>query len=151
MLTQAVGYASVALGHLSRVPGGVALVRSLAKDCGIPGPYLSKIMNTLAREGLVLTQRGVGGGVRLARDASTITLLDICVAMKDPAITDRCLLGEGPCTDERHCPAHAFNVERRARLMEFLGSTTVADIGSFGTAGARGVGVAGFSRSVRIE
>lgn len=130
MLTQAVGYAAVALGYLAEAPGGVALVRNIAKDCGMPAPYLSKIINQLARTDLVHTQRGVGGGVRLARPADQITLYDLCKALNDPAIENRCLLGIADCSDDRACPAHAFNVERRERLLTFLESTTVARVGA---------------------
>ena len=130
MLTQAVGYAAVALGYLAESPGGVALVRTIADDCAMPAPYLSKIINQLARADLVLTQRGVGGGVRLARPADQITLYHICKALNDPAIENRCILGIADCSDDRACPAHAFNVDRRQRLLAFLESTTVAGIGA---------------------
>lgn len=130
MLTQAVGYASVAMGYLALCPDGVALVRTIAEQRGIPAPYLAKIVHQLARAGLVRTQRGVGGGVRLARSADTITLFDVCVALNDPAIETRCMLGIDACSDARACPAHRFNVERRERLISFLRGTTVADVGS---------------------
>lgn len=131
MLTQAVGYASVAMGYLALCPEGVALVRTIAEQRGIPAPYLAKIVHQLARAGLVRTQRGVGGGVRLARAPEDITLYDVCIALNDPAIETRCMLGIDECTEARACPAHRFNVERRERLVSFLRSTTVADVGAF--------------------
>lgn len=131
MLTQAVGYAAVAMGHLASCPEGTALVRHIADERGIPAPYLSKIVHQLARAGLVRTQRGVGGGVRLAKPAEEITLFDLCVALNDPAIETRCMLGIEQCADARSCPAHAFNVDRRERLISFLRSTTVAEVGAF--------------------
>lgn len=131
MLTQAVGYASVAMGYLASCPDGVALVRTIAEQRGIPAPYLAKIVHQLARAGLVRTQRGVGGGVRLARSPEDITLYDVCIALNDPAIETRCMLGIDECNDARACPAHRFNVERRERLISFLRSTTVADVGAF--------------------
>ncbi len=131
MLTQAVGYAAVALGYLASCPDGVALVRTIAEHRGIPAPYLAKIIHQLARAGLVRTQRGVGGGVRLAKPAEEITLYDLCIALNDPAIEARCMLGIENCSDTRACPAHRFNVERRDRLTCFLRSTTVDQIGHF--------------------
>lgn len=130
MLTQAVGYASVAMGYLASHPGGVALVRSIAEDRGIPAPYLAKIIHQLARAGLVRTQRGVGGGVRLARPAEEITLYDLCVALSDPAIQTRCMLGIEECSEARSCPAHRFNTEGRDRLVSFLRSVTMQQIGN---------------------
>jgi Rrf2 family protein len=137
MLTQAVGYAAVAMGYLAQKADGAALVRTIADDCAIPAPYLSKIINQLARANLVRTQRGVGGGVRLAREPEDVTLLDLCEALHDPAIENRCMLGVADCSDERKCPAHDFNVRRREQLLAFLRATTVADIGAFEAARSR--------------
>lgn len=131
MLTQAVGYASVAMGYLASCPGGVALVRTIAEQRGIPAPYLAKIVHQLARAGLVRTQRGVGGGVRLARPPEDITLYDVCLALNDPAIETRCMLGIEECSDARACPAHRFNVERRERLVGFLQAVSMDQVGRF--------------------
>lgn len=131
MLTQAVGYAALAMAYLARTDDGAALVKTIATDCSIPGPYLSKIVNQLSRAGLIRTQRGVGGGARLSRAPADVTLYDLCEALHDPAIEKRCLLGVAQCSDDRNCPAHVFNTERRERLIAFLRSTTVADIAAF--------------------
>ena len=131
MLTQAVGYAAIAMAYLAQTDDGAALVKTIAADCAIPGPYLSKIVNQLARAGVIRTQRGVGGGARLAKAPADVTLYGLCEALHDPAIEKRCLLGVAECSDGRNCPAHAFNTERRDRLIAFLRSTTVADIAAF--------------------
>ncbi|RMH26881.1 MAG: Rrf2 family transcriptional regulator [Planctomycetota bacterium] len=131
MLSQAVGYAAAALGFMAVSPDRGALVREIAQACDIPPAYLSKIINQLARAGLVKTQRGVGGGAKLSREGADITLFDLCVALNDPAIQQRCMLGIADCTDERGCPAHEFNTERRSCLIRFLKETTVQDIGIY--------------------
>lgn len=84
MLSQAVGYAATALGYVAAAGGKAVLVREVAEACDIPGPYLSKIVHALSRTALVLTQRGVGGGVTLSRDARTITLYDLCARAPRP-------------------------------------------------------------------
>ena len=60
MLSQTVGYAIAALGHLSRFQKqpGPQFVRDIAKATGIPPAYLAKIVHTLARKGYLTTQRG---------------------------------------------------------------------------------------------
>jgi len=130
-LTQATGYAVQALSCVAAAAGKPQLVREVAEACELPAPYLSKIVHKLGRAGLVHTQRGVHGGVTLAVAATEITLLDVCEALEDPVIQCRCLLGVAECSDARACPAHAFNMAQRARTMEFLRSTTVADIAAF--------------------
>lgn len=131
MIGQAVGYAASALGYVASAAGRPLLVREIAEGCDIPAPYLAKIVNTLRRIGLVDTQRGVGGGVTLARPADQITLLELCEAMGDPIITSRCMLGTAECSDSRACPAHAFWTRHRAEALKFLSGTTVADFAAF--------------------
>lgn len=133
MLSQAVGYAATALGYVAAASGKPVLVKDIAVACEIPSPYLAKIVNSLAKLGLVQTQRGIGGGVVLARPAQDVSLYDLCVALGDPAVQARCMLGIAECSDERACPAHRFWAPQRCRHIEFLKQTTVADIAAFET------------------
>lgn len=131
MLSQATGYAATALGFVAAAGGKPVLVRNIAEACEIPAPYLSKIIHALARSGIVQTQRGIGGGVTLNADATQLTIYDICVALDDPMLERRCMLGVAVCSDERACPAHKFNLEQRRKTLEFLQQNTVADIAAF--------------------
>jgi len=133
MLTQAVGYAATALGYVAAAGGKPVLVKDVAEGCDIPGPYLAKIVHSLSRMGLVNTQRGVGGGVTLARGPGEVTLYDLCQALGDPIVQRRCMLGTAECSDERACPAHKFWTAHRARQVDFLKATTIADIAAFET------------------
>jgi Rrf2 family protein len=133
MLTQSVGYAATALAYVASAGGKALLVKEMAEACQIPAPYLAKIVHSLARKGLVLTQRGIGGGVTLARPATSISLHDLCEALDDPIVHPRCMLGIAECTDDRGCPAHAFWKPHRLRQIDFLKRTTVADIAAFET------------------
>jgi Rrf2 family iron-sulfur cluster assembly transcriptional regulator len=147
MLTQSVGYAASALGYLAGSGRHQMLVRELAEAVGVPGPYLAKIMNQLARRGFVTTQRGIGGGVALARAAGEISLYDLCEALDDPVVQQRCMLGIAECTDERSCPAHRFWSRVRSQQTEFLVKTTLVDMARFENARqfarAKGAGIGG--------
>ena len=133
MLSQAVGYAATALGYIAAAGGKSVAVKDVAKACQIPGPYLAKIIHSLSRTGVVTTQRGIGGGVVLAREARLVSLYDICVALDDPIIQNRCMLGVADCSDDRNCPTHKFWKVHRAREVEFLQQTSIADIAAFET------------------
>lgn len=133
MLSQSVGYTANALGAIAAAGGKPLLVKEIAQACDIPAPYLAKIINALSRKGIVNTQRGIGGGVTLAREPRAITLYDLCVALDDPITEPRCMLGTAQCSDERACPAHKFWSAERARVVEFLKRTTVADVAAFET------------------
>ncbi|MBL9000528.1 MAG: Rrf2 family transcriptional regulator [Phycisphaerae bacterium] len=133
MLGQAAGYAATALGYLATAGGTPLLVKEIAEACSIPAPYLAKIINTLRRMGLVETQRGVGGGVTLARPPHDITLYAVAEALADPICRTRCFLGVSECSDERACPAHRFWTQHRSVTIEFLKETTIADLAAFET------------------
>lgn len=132
-LAQSTGYAILAMGFIASAAGKPLLVRTIASKCDLPAPFLSKIVNKLARGDLVHTQRGVNGGVSLARPASTITLQEVCEALDDPILEKRCMLGVAQCSDARACPAHEFNTKHREQTMAFLSTTTIADIAAFET------------------
>lgn len=65
-LSQTTGYAVRALVCLDEQGGHANLIRDIAKCAGIPKPYLARIINDLAHEGLVTAKRGYRGGVALA-------------------------------------------------------------------------------------
>lgn len=133
MLSQAVGYAATALGYVAATGGNPVLVKDIAEATGIPAPYLAKIVHQLGRKGFVITRRGVGGGVTLARPAAEISLYDLCVAMDDNAVKLKCILGVDGCSEERACPGHHFWSKHRARQIEFLQALNVADVAAFET------------------
>jgi Rrf2 family transcriptional regulator, iron-sulfur cluster assembly transcription factor len=131
MLNQASTYAISALSYAARMGGRPSRIRAVAEACASPAPYLAKIVNLLARKKLVVTQRGVGGGVLLARPAEEITLYEVCLALDDEVLQPRCILGNVMCTQDRSCPAHGFCRSSREQLVEFLQQTTIADIAAF--------------------
>lgn len=131
MLSQAVGYAAIALGYVASGGGKSILVKQIAEVSDIPGSYLAKIINSLARKGIVSTQRGIGGGVCLAKPATEVSLYDLCVALDDPSIQARCMLGTAECSDARACPAHQFWTGLRVKYIDYLRKMTVADVAAF--------------------
>ncbi len=130
-MTQSTGYAITALGHIASSGGKALFIKDIAEATDLPHPYLAKIIHSLARRGLVVTRRGVGGGVALARPPETIALYDIAYALDDPLLELRCMLGAAECSDERACPAHAFWTLHRQEQIDFLRRTTLADIAAF--------------------
>ena len=69
----------------------------------------------------------------LVRRPQEITLRELCVALDDPIVQPRCILGNAECTGDRACPAHEFCTTHRQELSNFLQQTTIADIAAFET------------------
>jgi FeS assembly SUF system regulator len=86
-------------------PPPTRTARELAREANLPLPTVSKILKILAREGLLITHRGVKGGFSLARSPKDISVADIIRAFEGPiAITDCSLHVPGICRLEMQCP-----------------------------------------------
>ncbi|MBU6301153.1 MAG: Rrf2 family transcriptional regulator [Verrucomicrobia bacterium] len=78
-------YAVRALALLaSRDPGGPVQIQEIAESGGIPLKYLEQILLILRRADLLVSKRGLGGGYRLGRRASTITLAEVIQLLDGP-------------------------------------------------------------------
>ena len=74
-------YAVVGMAELSRSSGTPVPIAVVAERRGIPVQFLEQLFSTLRRAGLLVSQRGVKGGYRLARDADQITVLEVVQAL----------------------------------------------------------------------
>ena len=131
MFTTTSEYALRALVHLAREPeGNSVLGQELAERAHIPANYLSKILWTLRNAGFLEATRGHGGGYRLARPADQITLVEVVRQFEGVSAEPGCLLGEQhECSDKNACSAHAAWKKVKEAYVEFIRSTTIAEIG----------------------
>lgn len=74
-------YAVVGMAELARSGDAPVPIATVAERRGVPVQYLEQLFTTLRRDGLLVSQRGVGGGYRLARDAEEITVLEVVQAL----------------------------------------------------------------------
>jgi Rrf2 family protein len=130
MLSQTTGYAIQALGFLA-TQSDFVLIREIAEATQIPQGYLAKILHQLARKGILETQRGKKGGVRLAPAKQKLTFFDIALLMDDPVVTMRCMMGTAQCSPTRHCPCHDFWSKQREREHALLRHKTLKDMARF--------------------
>ena len=77
----------------------------LADETGVPLPTAQKLMQRLAAHGLLVGQRGAGGGYALARPVSEISLADIVEAVEGPIALTQCSGSDEPsdCALDAHC------------------------------------------------
>lgn len=74
-------YAVVGMAELARGSGEPIPIATVAERRGIPVQFLEQLFSTLRRAGLLVSQRGVKGGYRLARDPDQITVLEVVQAL----------------------------------------------------------------------
>lgn len=107
-------------------------VRVIAEELGIPQNYLSKTLHRLVGVNVLRSVRGPGGGFRLSRPASEITLGQLSAAIEsgDGQSARRCLLGNPVCSDELACAAHKRWCTIADTIEVFFNETTLADLGN---------------------
>lgn len=103
-------------------------VSSIAADHRIPVRFLPSAMADLVAAGLVEGTTGRTGGYRLARAASTITLLDVIEAVEGDPRRTTCVLRGSPCLVSGACNVHAVFAAAQEALLERLAATTLAEI-----------------------
>lgn len=103
-IPQAVEYSLRAMVILSQSAERPVTVQAMAERGHIPAAYLSKLLQGLTRAGLVISQRGVGGGYTLTRPSSAITLADIVNVVEPLQRITTCPLGT--MGHESLCPLH---------------------------------------------
>lgn len=129
MLSKTGLHAIRALVALARLPeGAYAGASSIALDIGAPQNYLGKLLRNLADQGLVESQKGLGGGFRLARDPHRITLLDVIEPIEHVSRWAGCFLGLPACSDTTPCAMHDRWKAVRSAYVQMLRQTTLAEL-----------------------
>lgn len=132
MLTQTSEYALRAMVYLARKGGeGFAGVKEIAKATGVPMNYLAKILQQLAKHGVLDSQKGFGGGFKPARKLSKICLLDIVDPLENITKFHECVLGQRSCNEEVACPLHDAWMRISGEYLGSLRNTTLQDVADF--------------------
>lgn len=93
---------------------------------GISLSYLEQLFAKLRRAGLVEGVRGPGGGYRLARPSSQISVAQVITAVDENVDVKNCK-GREDCQDGERCLTHELWDELSRKLYEFLDGITLAD------------------------
>jgi Rrf2 family iron-sulfur cluster assembly transcriptional regulator len=122
-------YAIRAFVHLAQLPEGkYAMVKHIAAEEDIPTHFLAKILQQLARKGLLRSSKGPTGGFSLRVPADEIRLLDIVETLDGLSEYEKCASGLAECSDEMPCALHDSWKALRSRIMDYLGRNTIADL-----------------------
>ena len=105
-------------------------VNEIAARQNIPPAYLGKIVQSLARAGVLSTSRGARGGVRLARPAALINLRQVIEASNGPIALSRCLAEpDHDCpTNSVDCPVRQVTMRLQRTVTRELEAVTLADL-----------------------
>lgn len=89
--------------------------------------YLEQLFGKLRRHRLVESVRGPGGGYCLAKEAGSVTVADIILAVDEPIDATQCG-GKENCRDEQKCLTHDLWATLNERIFEYLESVTLRQL-----------------------
>jgi len=92
-LSSLADYAVVMMTAAARRCGGAGRLNAtvLAEETGLPLPTVQKLVSKLSAGGLIESTRGTGGGFRLSRPPSAITLAEVVEAIEGPIAMTACV------------------------------------------------------------
>lgn len=127
LLSDATEYALRAIVWLSNQPRQPHTVQTIAEATDATPGYLIKVLQSLAKAGIVSAHRGTTGGYALSRDPESLAVLEVVSAI-DPIERIRSC----PLRLEAHasglCPLHQRIDDSLASIEQDFARTTIAEL-----------------------
>lgn len=128
-LSRAAEYAVRCMLYLSIAGKGVLVSRStVAREMDIPEQFLGKIVQQLARAGLIEIIQGAKGGYRLMIMPAELTLLSVIEAIIGEIFLNDCILRPESCDRSPACKVHFVWENARNQLRESLRNATFSTL-----------------------
>lgn len=127
MLSQTAEYALRAMVALAASNGEARTAQDISRDSRVPADYLSKVLNSLARAGLVTGQRGRGGGFQPTRPVGELTVLQVVTAVDPLKRIESCPLGL-PGHGRNLCPLHRKLDDAVRSVEDAFAATTIQSL-----------------------
>lgn len=127
LLSDASEYGLRAVVWLARHPGQAQKVREIAQGTRAAPGYLIKVLQALAKAGILSAQRGSSGGFRLQRHPDMVSVLDIINAIDPIERIHTCPL-DLESHGDRLCPMHRRIDDAMASIERSFSESTIEDL-----------------------
>jgi len=128
-ITRATEYAIRGVLDLCSQPlGSVSLLSEISERQEIPLSFLSKILQKLAKDGIVSSSRGAGGGFAIGKDPREITLLEVLEAVEGHIALNVCLNNGKACRNQPTCAVHLVWREAQEQMVNLLRKRSFAEL-----------------------
>lgn len=122
-------YALIALKHLAQQPYSQALsAADISSAYEISTPLLAKVLQRLARKGLLQARHGSSGGYTLARDPAAITALEVVQVIDGPISITSCNTRRGDCDHLPKCTVRHPLRRVNDALLQVLSQVTILQL-----------------------
>ena len=141
-LTKKADYGLMALKYLAeQADFGAQSAKDIAEAYHIPSQLLAKILQTLAKGGLLVSHAGTNGGYALARPARDITAFEVIRAIDGPLFITSCITIHGTCDLAGHCTIKEPLRKVNDSIKDLLSGIRISDLAEPAEAKGRNDGV----------
>ena len=124
-------YGIVLMSYMAAHRDRITNAAELAAGAQLPLPTVGKLLRLLAREDLLVSQRGVKGGYTLAHAPEEISIAEIIGALEGPIALTVCTTApSGECEYEPQCPVRTPWQRINRAVRDALEQITLADMSS---------------------
>lgn len=128
-LTKKADYGLMALKYLAEQADGSAhSAKDIAEAYHIPPQLLAKILQTLAKAGLLVSHAGTYGGYALSRGSKEISAFEVIRAIDGPLFITSCITIHGSCDLAGHCTIKEPLRKVNDSIKQLLGAISIADL-----------------------
>jgi FeS assembly SUF system regulator len=128
-LTKKADYGLIAVKHLAEFgEQGSCSAKDIAEAYNIPQAAMAKILQKLAKSGLLTSQHGINGGYALARSPHKISALEVIKAIDGPLFITSCGPESHGCYQSRKCTVKEPLRKVNESIQQVLGRISIADM-----------------------
>jgi len=122
-------YGLIALRHLASQRVRTACsANEIARTYGMPTELVAKILQRLAKNGLLVSQHGTNGGYALAKDPSQITAFEVIRAIEGPLFIMSCVTDRRECGQISRCTVREPLRKVNDAIVKALNEVTVSSL-----------------------
>ena len=133
-LSKKADYGLIAVKHLAmRGQAASCSATDIAEFYGIPAQLMAKVLQKLAKRGLLVSRHGSNGGYALARAAADITALEVISAIDGPLYITSCVTTRGDCYQTPRCTVREPLRKVNDSILQVLGTIRISELAAEGT------------------
>src|SRR5262249_24343117 len=99
-----------------------------ASEYGISGTLMAKVLQKLAKGGLVQAWHGAAGGYQLCREPGQISALEVISAIDGPVLITSCVTNHGRCETTAKCRVREPLRRVNESILQVLGAVTISHL-----------------------
>lgn len=128
LINRETDYAVRTLAHMGKRAGVRLSVSDMENVVSVSRPILRKILQKLNKAGILASQKGRGGGFKLARPPERIMLNEVIEVFQGPLKVENCLFGKNLCYNLETCLLRQKIRDIEGRLVRELGAITIKSL-----------------------